>query len=82
MTNCMADLLVEAFRGYQGLLALADSDEPRHQEAVLCYRERARLTGRILTSNFVLDEFLTILFPRRPFAEAERFTKALSDLHW
>ena len=60
-----------------GWLALADSLEPRHHEAVQCYRERARLTGRILTSNFVLDEFLTILFSRRPFAEAERFTKAL-----
>jgi predicted nucleic acid-binding protein len=60
-----------------GWLALADSDEPRHQEAVLCYRERARLTGGILTCNFVLDEFLTILFSRRPFADPDRFTKAL-----
>ena len=60
-----------------GWLALADRGEKRHREAAACYTERSNVLGRVLTSNFVLDEFITILFSRRPFAEAERFSKAL-----
>lgn len=60
-----------------GWLALADRNDARHQATETCYRERSRLTGRIVTSNFVLDELLTLLFSRRPFAEAERFANAL-----
>ena len=60
-----------------GWLALADRGEKRHPEAATCYTERSSAIGRVLTSNFVLDEFLTILFSRRPFAEAARFSKAL-----
>jgi len=60
-----------------GWLALADRGEKKHREAAACYTERSSVIGRVLTSNFILDEFLTILFSRRPFAEAERFSKAL-----
>jgi predicted nucleic acid-binding protein len=60
-----------------GWLALADRNEPRHREVATCYAKRSSVIGCVLTSNFVLDEFLTILFSRRPFHEAERFSKAL-----
>jgi len=60
-----------------GWLALADRSDARHESAAKFYGERSRRTGRIFTSNFVLDEFLTLLFARRPFAEASRFINAL-----
>jgi predicted nucleic acid-binding protein len=60
-----------------GWLALADRSDSRHQSAANFYAQRSRRSGRIFTSNFVLDEFLTLLFNRRPFAEASRFAKAL-----
>jgi predicted nucleic acid-binding protein len=60
-----------------GWLALADRTDAKHKAVVSCYRERSRLTGRVVTSNFVLDELLTLLFLRRPFAEAAKFANAL-----
>jgi uncharacterized protein len=60
-----------------GWLALADRSDAGHQVAAHCYSERSRLTGRIVTSNFVLDEFLTLLFSRLPFAEAAKFANAV-----
>ncbi len=60
-----------------GWLALADRSDAKHKAAVNCYSERSRFTGRIVTSNFVLDELLTMLFSRRPFPEAAKFANAL-----
>ena len=60
-----------------GWLALADRGDSQHQSAAKFYAQRSRRTGRIFTSNFVLDEFFTLLFARRPFAEASRFANAL-----
>jgi predicted nucleic acid-binding protein len=60
-----------------GWLALADRREVRHQSVAKFYAERSRTHGRVVTSNFVLDEFFTLLFGRRPFAEASRFSSAL-----
>jgi predicted nucleic acid-binding protein len=60
-----------------GWLALADRSDPKHKAAVNCYSERSQLTSSVVTSNFVLDELLTLLFLRRPFAEAAKFATAL-----
>ena len=60
-----------------GWLALADRDEAKHKSALECYSERCRFTGRIVTSNFVLDELLTLSFSRLPFSEAAKFAKAV-----
>jgi uncharacterized protein len=60
-----------------GWLVLADKKDPHHGSAARCYEERSRTTGRVVTSNFVLDEALTLLFRRRPFDEAWRFANAL-----
>jgi uncharacterized protein len=60
-----------------GWLVLADRKDPLHQSASECYRERAKVAGQVLTSNFVLDETITLLFLRRPFDEAWRFISAI-----
>jgi predicted nucleic acid-binding protein len=62
-----------------GWLVLADRKDPRHGAAGLCYEERSKAAGRVVTSNFVLDETLTLLFRRRPFDEAWRFASALVE---
>jgi predicted nucleic acid-binding protein len=60
-----------------GWVTLADRDEPRHLAVTKLYAERNRAPGRIVTSNFVLDELFTMLFARRPFAVASRFCTTL-----
>ncbi len=60
-----------------GWLVLADRKDPLHESATVCYRERAKIAGQVLTSNFVLDETITLLFRRRPFDEAWRFVSAI-----
>ena len=60
-----------------GWLALEDQRDAGHVAAARCYQERTKSAGRIVTSNFVLDETLTLLFRRRPFEEAWQFASAL-----
>ncbi len=60
-----------------GWLALADRSDARHQLVASCYAERTRHPGQVITSDFVLNELLTILFLRRPFEEAWRFTDGI-----
>lgn len=60
-----------------GWVVLEDRKDPFHEKAALCYEECTKSSGRVLTSNFVLDETFTILFRRRPFGEAWRYTNAL-----
>jgi len=60
-----------------GWVALADSREPRHLDVANFYAKRSRESGRIITSNFVLDEFFTQYFSRRPFNEASPFCTSL-----
>jgi uncharacterized protein len=62
-----------------GWLVLADSHDPSHVNAVLCYKEYGRSGGGIVTSNFVLSETFTLLFRRRPFKEAQRFASGLLE---
>jgi predicted nucleic acid-binding protein len=60
-----------------GWLALADRGDAKHALAADCYRERSKLSGQVVTSNFVLDELLTLLFLRLPFAQAATFANAI-----
>jgi predicted nucleic acid-binding protein len=60
-----------------GWLALADRSDAKHSLAADCYRERSKLSGHLVTSNFVLDKLLTLLFLRLPFAEAATFANAI-----
>ena len=60
-----------------GWLVLGDSRDPLHPAASRTYAEAAKTAGNIFTTNFVLDETLSLMFRRRPFEEAARFTRAL-----
>jgi uncharacterized protein len=60
-----------------GWLALEDSRDPSHQAASRTYAEAVRTSGNVFTTNFVLDETISLLFRRRPFEEVARFTKGL-----
>jgi len=60
-----------------GWLALADRGEPQHQQVTSFYAERTRRTGLVLTTDYVLDELLTILFSRLPFEAATRFSDSV-----
>lgn len=62
-----------------GWLALADPRDACHSEAAECYREYGKRVGGVVTSNFVLDETFTLLFRRRPFEEALRFSAGLLE---
>jgi uncharacterized protein len=60
-----------------GWAALEDSKDPLHKAAAKCYEQYSSGSGRVLTSNFVLDETFTLLFRRRPYDEAWRFATGL-----
>lgn len=61
-----------------GWMALAEPLDRRHAAALQCYEEYSR-SGRVVTSNFVLDETLTLLFRRLPFDGAHSFSKAVLE---
>jgi uncharacterized protein len=60
-----------------GWLVLEDSKDPSHQAASRTYAEAASMSGSVFTTNFVLDETISLLFRRRPFEEVARFTRGL-----
>lgn len=54
-----------------GWLTLRDKHESRHQEMSTFYRDFRRQNGRVYTSDYVLDETITLLFRRLPFPLAQ-----------
>jgi predicted nucleic acid-binding protein len=68
---------VKLFIDTWGWLVLEDSRDPSHQAATSAYAEAAKMSGNVLTTNFVLDETISLLFRRRPFEEAARFIRGL-----
>jgi uncharacterized protein len=61
-----------------GWLALAEPLDRKHQAALQCYQEYSR-SGRVVTSNYVLDETITLLFLRLRFDAAYGFSRAVLD---
>ena len=59
-----------------GWVAVADRRDAGHDSATDVFRQ-ARRSGGTITSNFILDETFTLLFQRRPFEEAWRFTTTI-----
>lgn len=53
-----------------GWLTLLDRRESRHQEVVGYYRDFRFQRGLAYTSDYVLDETITLLFRRLPFTTA------------
>jgi uncharacterized protein len=61
-----------------GWLALAAPLDGKHAAALRCYEEYSR-SGRVVTSNYVLDESLTLMFRRLRFDAAYSFSKAVLE---
>ena len=60
-----------------GWMALGHHREPRHSEVKGVYQELRTQPGAIYTSDYVLDEAITLLFRREVFSEAVRFAEGL-----
>ena len=61
-----------------GWVAVADRRDAGHEAATEIFR-RARRSGAVFTSNFILDETFTHLFKRRPFEDAWHFTTSVTQ---
>ena len=54
-----------------GWLTLRDRDESRHKDVKEFYRQFRDQNGIIYTSDYVLDETITLVFKRLPFKTAK-----------
>ena len=60
-----------------GWMALGHRREPRHEEVKRLFRELRRHGIPVYTSDYVLDELITLLFRREVFEEAKRFVESI-----
>lgn len=60
-----------------GWMALGHRRDPRHSEVRRFYQELRRQRIPIYTSDYVLDEVITLLFRRELSSDAVRFTEGL-----
>jgi len=67
------DLLIDTW----GWLVLHNKREPRYAEINAFYRRLRMDGGSIYTTDYILDETLTMLFRRLPFSLARRSTSLL-----
>jgi predicted nucleic acid-binding protein len=70
---------VKVFIDTWGWLALQDKREPRHQEVKNFYKEFRQRKGTVYTTDYVLDETITLLFRRLPFSTAKEFLKDIDQ---
>ena len=78
---------VDVFMDSAGFLALWDSSDEHHDEAVRLQREITRKHRRFLTTEYIVDETLTLLRMRHSHAAALDFlntiqTTAAIRLEW
>jgi predicted nucleic acid-binding protein len=60
-----------------GWIALGHRKNPRHYEVKGFYQEMRKEGSRVYTSDYVLDEVVTLLFRREAFDEAVRFMEGI-----
>jgi len=60
-----------------GWLVLADRQDPAHRKVRSFHQAFRRRKGRCVTSDYVLDEMITLLFRRAPFIPAKVFAEAI-----
>ncbi len=60
-----------------GWLSLADDREPRHRDVREIVAELGPAGGTTVTTDYILDETLTLVFRRLPFVRARRFMTTL-----
>ena len=70
----MSDLV---FIDTWGWIALGHWKDARHHEVKALYKELRSQGARLYTSDYVLDELITLLFRRAAFEEADRFVEGL-----
>ncbi|MGC9400690.1 MAG: type II toxin-antitoxin system VapC family toxin [Anaerolineae bacterium] len=69
--------LVPVFVDTWGWMALGYRRDPQHGEVRDLYRQLREEQIPITTSDYVLDELITLLFRRESFTEAARFVEGL-----
>ncbi len=62
-----------------GWLTLRDKRESRHAEVSTFYRDFRRRKGTLYTSDYVLDETITLLFRRLPFQTAQESLESIDQ---
>ena len=60
-----------------GWVSVGHRKDARHHEVIALYKELRSQGGRLYTSDYVLDELITLLFRREVFKEAVRFVEGL-----
>lgn len=60
-----------------GWLALGHRRDPRHQEIKVFYQHLREEGARLYTTDYVLDEVITLLFRRESFEEAVGFMEGI-----
>ncbi len=60
-----------------GWIALGHRNDPRHDAAAEYYRTLRSEGERVYTSDYVLDEVITLIFSRESFDEAARFVDGI-----
>lgn len=60
-----------------GWYALGNIKEPAHESVKAIYKEARRKNAKIYTTDYILDETITLLFRRVPFAKARQFVSGL-----
>jgi predicted nucleic acid-binding protein len=62
-----------------GWLTLYDRRESRHNDVASFYQRFRAQGGHLCTTDYVLDETLTLLFARLPFAQAQQAMTILNQ---
>ena len=62
-----------------GWIALGHHRDPRHLEVKRLYQEHRKAGGTFYTSDYVLDEVVTLLFRREVFGKAVRFMEGIFE---
>lgn len=60
-----------------GWIALGHRRDSRHKEVILFYQELCNRRVSIYTSDYILDEVITLLFKRENISEALRFLEGI-----
>ncbi len=58
-------------------MALGDAKDDHHDEVIEIYEEAKRIGEKIITSDYVLQELITLLFRRAPAVESRRFIEGI-----
>jgi len=70
---------VQLFVDTWGWIVLQNKREPQHGDVKSYYQDFRRAKGKVYTTDYVLDETLTLLFKRLPFVKAQAFLSKVEE---